>query len=396
MKITRLCYNNVKRKKVQILLALFFLLAFTVCFYVHVQQPRKTVIFIDDLNGISKELSKAFLLKPKEVQDFSFVQNGREETFSDNEAENFKDDIERSTTKSTDMRQFVANENNSNMFGENKSGYIEDEFREETQANQDENIPFSLQGFLNLHVWGNVCNVQVESLREFILFPQAPSKRRFLTSSSNSGEKENNFGGRMFGFISPSENGEYQLAISSSGNSDLWLSSDETSANLRKIASLDSRDNPGRGEPINYSTDSSQVSASFYLAKNMKYLIDVLHKHQSGKVHLEVAWRLAREAEFNVITSKFLWAKMNDSHVADNAVRLADYDERAQQSRDSVPPFVNSEDVNDVLPECSYEPSYLVKHQLVRFQVSDITVLSRHLLPDCRFKRLLTWKDSPN
>lgn len=177
----------------------------------------------------------------------------------------------------------------------------------------------------------------------------------------------------MFGFISPSTSGRYQLAISSSGNSELWLSSDETSANLRKIAFLGSRDNPGRGKPRNYTTDSSQVSKIISLTNKLKYYIDVLHKHKSGKVHLEVAWRFEGEAEFKIITSEYLWSQMNDSHIPDNAVQLADFDEQPQQSRDSVWPYFDPEGVKEILPECPYEPSYLVKHKLIRFQVRHVT-----------------------
>lgn len=116
-------------------------------------------------------------------------------------------------------------------------------------------------------------------------------------------------------------------------------------------------------------TDSSQVSKTFFLSKHMKYFIDVLHKHKSGKVHLEVAWRFEDEAEFNIITNEYLWGKTNDSHVPDNAVQLTDYDEQPQQSRDSILPYFNPDEVREILPECPYEPTYLVKHKLIRFQV---------------------------
>ena len=381
MKIVRLCFNNIQRKKIQILIALFFLLGLTVCFYIAIQQPRKTVIYIDDVNRISKGPSKVLFLKRNKVEDLSLAKT--DQGVTDNKVHSFRDDIRNlEATKSSDMNHFGPNENNmlehEDRQFKNKNGYImkKSSFmssHERNQVSQNENITVSLQGFLNLHIWENVCHFQVESLREFILFPQAPSKRSLLNSSSVVRKKENNFGERMFGFISPSKSGEYQFAISSSGNSELWLSSDETSANLRKIASLGSRDKPGQGEPGNYLTVSSQVSTTFYLMENMRYFIDVLHKHHLGKVHLEVAWRFEGKAEFSVITSKHLCAQMNDSHVADNAVRLADYEEQTQQSRDSVPLFLNSDEVKDVLPECSYEPSYLVKHQLVRFQVRDVT-----------------------
>jgi len=381
MKIARLCYNNFKRKKAQILLVLFFLLAFSVCFYLTIQQPTKTVIYMDDMNGIPKGLSKPLFLKPSKADDFRFERSDRRTT--EHKLENVPDDIKNPrTTKASDVKQLTLKENNTSeyvnyKFGNNLGLPTEeppfDSSHEKNRTSQDKNFTFSLQGVLNLHVWEKVCHFQVESLRQFILFPQAPSKRRLLNSSFLFSEKENNFGERMFGFISPSTSGQYQFAISSSGNSELWLSSDERSVNLRKIASLGSRDNPGRGKPSNYLTDSSQVSQNVSLTKNMKYYMDVLHKHKSGKVHLEVAWRFADEAEFRIITSEYLWDKMNDSHVPDNTVQLADYDEQLQQSHDLIWPYFNPEGVREILPECPYEPSYLVKHKLIRFQVGYLT-----------------------
>ena len=377
MNITRLCYNNIKKKRAHILLALFFLSAFTICFYIAIQQPRKAVIYVDDMSRISKEQSKVLFLEANKVEDFSFENQDQE--VSENKVEIFGEDINNlEATKSSDIKHEIDILNHEDSQFKNKIEYTAEKTtfissQEGYQTSQDENNTFWLQGFLNLHVWENVCHFQVESLREFILFPQSPSKRRLLNSSSIFVEKGNNFGERIFGFISPSTSGEYQFAISSSGNSELWLSSDETSANLRRIAFLGSREKAARSEPENYYTVSTQVSTTLYLPKNMKYFIDVLHKHQSGKVHLEVAWRFAGQEEFSVIESKYLWAKMNDSHVSDNAVRMDDYDEQRQLPLDLVPPFLNSEEIKDVLPECPYEPSYLVKHKLIRFQVRNVT-----------------------
>lgn len=366
VKILRLCYNNIKRKRKQVLSTLFFFLSFTVCFYIAFQQPRKSFIFIDDVNRSSEELITTSFFEPKQGKGLLSAQGYQQETFT-KEKDIFIDDI-KSVKNLTGLlshgdSDFVANNINY------PSG-VPPPFRAENQPGQDGNKTFLLRGHLNLHIWDDVCHFQVESLREFILFPHAPSKRRLLTSSSSYGENLKNFGERMFGFISPSISGKYYFAISSSGNSELWLSSDDSPANLRKIAFLGSRENPGQGQPGNYSQNATQVSTAFYLTKNRKYLINVLHKHHSGRVHLLVTWRLEGDTVFGIVTSEYLWAAMNDSHVPDNAVGLSDYQEGSQQSRDFILPFVIWEDMKAVLPECLYEPSYLVKHKLIRFQVS--------------------------
>ena len=383
MKITRVCYNQTKRKKAQFLLAIFFLLAFAACFYITIQKPRKTVIYIDDVRDIPKGISNSVFLEPNAVKDLSFARNkegkilfdGAEETLSNHVVEEIAGQTPRSSERQIVQSYDNVLEHDENMFKNKKYTSMNSPLlsvREGKLESQAEDTTDSLRGFLNHHVWEHVCNKQVESLREFILFPQAPSKRRALLASSfKPGEKTNNFGERIFGFISPNTSGEFQFAISSSGNSELWVSSDMTSENLRKIASVSgSRDNPVTSKPGNLSANSpSQISALFFLKENTKYFIDIIHKHQSGKAHLELAWRLPGKVEFNVITSEFLWAKMNDSYLADNTVRLADYEERQQQSRYIIPQYVPSEEIEEVLPTCPYQPSYLVKHKLVRFQV---------------------------
>ncbi|XP_073231910.1 beta-1,4-N-acetylgalactosaminyltransferase 3-like [Porites lutea] len=241
---------------------------------------------------------------------------------------------------------------------------------EQKLENEIKDVPHSLPGFLNHHIWEHVCGYRVESLREFILFPQAPSKRRTLSmSSAQRSDEHNNFGEQIFGLISPNVTGKYQFAISSSGNSELWLSSDETSENLRKIAFVTSDNHLGRSQPGNFSNTPSQISSACFLTKNNRYLISILHKHNVGRAHLDVAWRLfGREVKFNVISSLFLWAVVNDSHVTDNTVQISDYQEQLQRSHVMHPPFVDSEQIKDVLTSCHYEPSYLVKHKLIRFQ----------------------------
>lgn len=345
MKTMRVCYNQAKRNRVHILLLIIFVLAFTVCIYLGTQS-RTNIVYMEHGKYFTKGISNDVF---QEVKSY--------ETSSDGTVQASKSSI---TLRIS-----------SNDLGDNvtllHAKKLENEIKDVTR---------SLPGFLNHHIWEHVCGYRVESLREFILFPQAPSKRRTLSmSSAQPSEKHNNFGERIFGFISPTMTGEYQFAISSSGNSELWLSPNETSKNLRKIAFVGSAtDNLGGSQPGNFSNTPSQISSACFLTKNNRYFISILHKHNAGRAHLHVAWRLfGREVKFNVISSLFLWAMVNDSHVTDNTVQISDYQEQLQRSHDMHPPFVNSEEIKDVLTSCHYEPSYFVKHKLIRFQVSEMT-----------------------
>ena len=347
MKTMRVCYNQAKRNRIQILLLIIFVLAFTVCIYLGIQS-RTTIVYLEDGKYTTKGISNDVFQYIKEVKSYEASSEGTVQA-----------------SKSSITRRISPND-----LGDKVTL-----LHEQKLENEIKDVPHSLPGFLNHHIWEHVCGYHVESLREFILFPQAPSKRRTLSmSSAQRSDEHNNFGEQIFGLISPNVTGKYQFAISSSGNSELWLSSDETSENLRKIAFVTSDNHLGRSQPGNFSNTPSQISSACFLTKNNRYLISILHKHNVGRAHLDVAWRLfGREVKFNVISSLFLWAVVNDSHVTDNTVQISDYQEQLQRSHVMHPPFADSEQIKDVLTSCHYEPSYLVKHKLILFQVSDMT-----------------------
>lgn len=389
MRITYVCYNQTKRKRIQILLAIFFSLGAASCIYIATQKPRKTILYVNDVNRIPKRiLSKALILEPSqhgedrktELTNFETAKNIYRDITSGIQSSRSSGEQIRSDVVASELRESMIKTDRMSSDDSILSSGGEEKFKTGTG-----NISDSLRGILNHHVWENVCSHQVESLREFILYPQTPSKRRSLsTSSTKLGGNGNNFGERIFGFILPHTSGKHQFAISSSWNSELWLSSDEKSENLRKIASLGSRDNPGGSDMGNFSASPYQISSYIFLNEGVRYFLDIIHKHQTGKSHLEVAWRLPGEVKFTVITSEFLLAKMNDTSVADNAVRLYDYQEYPRSLDERAPPFVNFEEVERVLPSCFYQPSYLVKHRLIRFQVGNAW-LTKYIFPKLNF-----------
>jgi hypothetical protein len=95
------------------------------------------------------------------------------------------------------------------------------------------------------------------------------------------------YGARIRGYICAPESGYYTFYISSDDQSELWLSTDSTVANKRKIAFLNSwvsfRD---------YQAYFTQKSVQIFLVKGAKYYIEALHKESTGSDHLSVAWVL--------------------------------------------------------------------------------------------------------
>ena len=186
-------------------------------------------------------------------------------------------------------------------------------------------------GYLNVHIWYDVCEDKVESLREYILFPQVPS-RRSKTNSFQTQESGNNFGLRIFGFLHPPTSGDYNFGISSNNNSELWLSVDERRENLRCIAFLGSKNETKYSGSGNYYKFSSQISKPVYLEQGEKYFVEVLCKHGVGKSHVEVAWISPGESSLKIISEKSISMFVDDTHLNDNIVSIDDYSEQGTSS----------------------------------------------------------------
>ena len=231
-------------------------------------------------------------------------------------------------------------------------------------------------GKLNFHIWYDVCETFVESLREFILFPQVPS-RRFEIDSFQTHEVGNNFGQRIFGFLQPPTSGSYIFGISSNSNSELWISSGSRATNLTRVAFLGSRNESKFAEPGNYFKFTSQTSNSINLQHGKRYFVEVLYKHGVGKSHVEVVWKKPGETNFQIISKEYILLFVNDSHVKENTASIDNYWEddiaSLQEARGFDPfyrlPFIEPADTVSILPSCHYEPSYYIREKLVRFQV---------------------------
>jgi hypothetical protein len=231
----------------------------------------------------------------------------------------------------------------------------------------------SSSGFLNLHIWDNICEYKVESLKEFVLFPSSPKFRLFVNRFEANGENLKDIGLRLFGFLQPNESGLYKFGISSRGNSELWLSNDTDPRNLKLLAFIGSEKKRSTSTPRNYEKFPSQISGSVNLVKDERYFVEVLYKHTVGSYGVEVAWMKPRTSYFQVISGSFLSLAVNDSYVANNTVVVEDYQERQRDTSlqgINYMAFMDFMDFEKAFSECEYEPSYYIKKKLVRFQVS--------------------------
>ncbi|NWU55319.1 B4GN4 acetylgalactosaminyltransferase, partial [Dromas ardeola] len=262
-------------------------------------------------------------------------------------------------------------------------------------------LPWSEQykGKANLHVFEDWCGGAVRHLRKNLHFPLFPHTRTTVKKLAVS-PKWKNYGLRIFGYIHPFKDGDFQFSVASDDNSEFWLSSDDNPSNSR-LAAFVGKLGTEWTAPGEFTKFSSQVSKPLRLMSSRRYYFELLHKQDDrGSDHVEVGWRVFLPSlKFEVIDSSYISLYTDESSLKMNHVEhipqtlashSGSYLWEAQQDehgadmlkpdpRDTffLTPAIEASRVENVLVPCAYSPTYVVKDfPIARYQGLQFVYLS--------------------
>ena len=144
----------------------------------------------------------------------------------------------------------------------------------------------SATGNISYQIWNNIgSGVSVASLTSNINYPNNPSSSTLITSMEGTTNLADLFGARIAGYLCAPATGSYTFWIASDDNSELWLSTDDKSANKQLIAY-----NASFTLSREWNKYSTQKSATVNLIQGYTYYIEALMKEGSGGDNLAVGW----------------------------------------------------------------------------------------------------------
>ena len=149
------------------------------------------------------------------------------------------------------------------------------------------------QGNILIEEWlntGGAVTDNVDTLHTYINSGKVPTKSYWAKKMDRPDAGEDNWGGRMRGYIIPPETGDYTFWTASDDDSEVWLSTDETPANAKMICNVEGW--------VNYQdwTYKSGLPGTTYMSKPIalqagkRYYVNVFFADGTGGGFDSVAW----------------------------------------------------------------------------------------------------------
>ena len=166
-------------------------------------------------------------------------------------------------------------------------------------------------GVLKFSYWKNIPGNPVDNLTSDPRYPASPDVVTAVFSMNSRDALPTDsleaYGGKMEGFITPTESASYDLFLRSDDASQLFLSTDDKPANLALIA-----EETGCCAAFVEPGDTKTTAAPIALVAGKKYYVEVLYKEGGGGDYAQVAWRKTTDktpaGSLTPIPSQFLSA----------------------------------------------------------------------------------------
>jgi len=174
---------------------------------------------------------------------------------------------------------------------------------------QEQKFPPEKNGVLR-EVWEKIDGAKVENLTKSAKYKEIADRVKIVESVElNSGASS--YGARFTALITVPETGKYTFYAAADDCGELWLSSDDTSKNLKLIASVSRWTHRNQ-----FKNHASQKSKEIRLEKGRKYLIRGLQKQSSGGGHFSAGWS-GPKLKLGVIKGEYLTVpKLNEVQIA--------------------------------------------------------------------------------
>ena len=241
-----------------------------------------------------------------------------------------------------------------------------------SEQNLEHDFSTSL-GSLNVHTWFEICGMSVDTLKNWPHFPYFPNQRTFVSEFRRTQlPNVENSGERIFGFVHPQVSGMYKFAITSDDTSELWLSSNEDPTSSEMIARVYSPHASAWTEEGDYKKYPNQISKEILLHAGKKYYIESLSKQGSGAAHVAVYWSYG-DTTFEIISWRYLsnfYAKSKTIPTPAGKQNIISFHNKSNLYYFYRLPLLNKKDYINSIPSCPYNPSYLVRRKLNRYEAA--------------------------
>ena len=179
----------------------------------------------------------------------------------------------------------------------------------------------ALQG-LTLLVWKSKYITDLNSFKDYPLFPKHPASVQFNVKASLRLSRPISTGGWLFGLLYVPETGDYRFALSTSGEAELKISRNAEPDKSRVMANFVFSEKQKKQTKPADSKYSAQTSVTVFLQKCKAYYVEVFFHTQTKEGHVELAWEMPNSLKYEPIPTQYLFPYIGAQDFAHTGEKL--------------------------------------------------------------------------